>query len=1107
MSRTLSRRPFVASVLFVPCVLLVLSALFCRAAPDAAELLNTVGVKGGLVVCVGFEDAKLLSGVRTAGPFLVQGLHPDPAKVARVRKELIAEGLYGPVTVSRLEDGRLPYVDGLVNMVVISDRSSVISEEVERVLAPRGVLLSPLSLVADHRSLMTEASGLDGWAKLVNPVPDAIDDWPHYLYDPSNNAVSKDRVVAPPRGLRWTCGPEYARSHEHFGSVSAMVSAAGRVFYIIDEGPISSVFLPPKWKLVARDAFSGVPLWQRPMTNWEAPLRGFRSGPPEIGRRLITDGPRLYVTMGYGEAVSVLDAVTGKTIGTLAETEGATELLLEDGILYVLADDMTGADHDKRKQWINEQAPKLKGYGFPGIPIPMYGKQRILALEADGGKIRWQKTFDAAGEVMPVTLAVAEGRMCYQTGSHLVCLDAADGKDVWSSPRPVARSRFSWSTPTLVVADGVVLTVDRLAQANARKDPPPKGSVWIMDNSHQSKKQAAELVTFSLKDGKEMWRAPCFENYDTQLDIFVIDGTVWVGDLRHKRDAGFTGGRDLRTGKLVKSVVHNKELYDLQMGHHRCYRNRATERFLLLGRDGVEFVDPKTGKGDGNWWVRGTCQYGVMPANGLVYVPQHSCGCHPAEKLNGFNVLSGESGEYPASAKATAGKRVSSVGDALKKGPAYGTNPHPAVGDPQSDWPTYRADARRSGFRDVPAPRKPGVAWTARLAAPITPPVVAEGSVFLAETDRHTVHALSESDGKTAWTFMADGRIDSPPTIAGGLCLFGTRNGLVYCLRASDGELVWRFRAGPCDRRIFAYDQLESVWPVHGSVLVDEKLSGGRPVVYFAAGRSSHLDGGIRVYALGLADGGVLHEAVVTMAAAAEGDGIIKQRSLPDVLSVQKDTLWMRDLGLDGKLAPRPQKVPHLYAPGGFLDDTWWHRTYWVYGTTMMSGYGGWPRVGNMVPSGRLLAFDGGDTIYGYGRMSYRAGAGHVRPDATKGYKLFAEVLSPKRKPQPKAPAKGGKKRPPAQRREIKWSADLPFLARSVVLARDALVVAGGNTLTETAKEHGPGRLWVVAREDGRRLAACDLPAPAILDGAALAGSALYVSTIDGSLVCVRDGK
>ena len=94
------------------------------------------------------------------------------------------------------------------------------------------------------------------------PWPAELDQWSHFLHDASNNAVSQDTEVDPPQGLRWTCGPEYARSHEHFSSMSAMVTAGGRIFYIIDEGPISSVYLPPQWKLVARDAFSGVLLWQ-----------------------------------------------------------------------------------------------------------------------------------------------------------------------------------------------------------------------------------------------------------------------------------------------------------------------------------------------------------------------------------------------------------------------------------------------------------------------------------------------------------------------------------------------------------------------------------------------------------------------------------------------------------------------------------------------------------------------------------------------------------------------------------------------------------------------------------------------------------------------------
>ena len=613
----------------------------------AGDILAAGGLKGGLVVVIGCDDPALLTALRPGEAYLVHGLDADPAKVATVRKRLQAKGLYGPLTVSRLRGGRLPYVDGLVNMIVLTGRGGQVpKDELMRALAPGGV-------IADASKAAVRVTR--------KPRPARQDDWTHYLYDASNNAVSTDTEVGPPRGLKWTCGPAYARSHEHFGSVSAMVSAGGRVFYIIDEGPISSVFMPPAWKLVARDAYNGVLLWQRPIKDWESPLRGFRSGPPEIGRRLITCGRRIYVTLGYGQPVTVLEPTTGKTIGVLAGTDGASELLMRDGVLYVLADDMTAADHDARRKWINEAAPKRRGYQFPRQAIPMYGKQRVIAVKLETGKAIWCKRYDAPGEIMPATIAVDGGRVCFQTVSHVVCLGAADGGELWRGTRPVARSRFSWSTPTLVMHDGVVLTADRVAKDNAAA-PPERGSTWIMDNAHQTKRQDAELVAFSLKDGKEMWRAPYFENYDTQADVFVIDSVVWVGDLRHKRDAGFTEGRDLRTGKVTAKIPHNQQLYDIQMGHHRCYRNRATVRYLLLGRDGIELVDLKAGTGDGNWWVRGTCQYGIMPANGLIYAPQHSCACHPAEKLSGFNTLSSRS--------ADAGKPAAQS-PRLEKGPAY----------------------------------------------------------------------------------------------------------------------------------------------------------------------------------------------------------------------------------------------------------------------------------------------------------------------------------------------------------------------------------------------------------------------------------------------------
>ncbi len=1034
------------------------------ASQDARQILEASGVQGGLVVVIGCDSPALLVELRASDSYLVHALDRDPAKVTAARKHLGDEKLYGTVIVAQWSGTQLPYVDSLVNLIVVTADSHVPISEMTRALAPRGV-------IADIRKSTVEITR--------KPWPAELDEWTHFLHDASNNAVSADTVVDPPRGLRWTCGPEYARSHEHFASMSAMVTAGGRIFYIIDEGPVSSVFLPPKWKLVARDAFSGVLLWQRPITNWESHLRGFRSGPPEIGRRLVATSDRVYVTLGYGDPVTVLDAPTGKPLETLAETRGARELLLTDGLIYALADDMTAAQHAERKTRINEISPTLEiWYRFPRKAFPMYGTQRIVAIKTDSGEVLWERGFEVPGEIMPTTMAVDNGRLCIQTVSHLVCLDAIAGKQLWRIQRPVAKSRFSWSTPTLVIRDGVVLCLDRTASDNLDKPPPAEGSKWLISGGGREERQHAQLVAHSLDDGKELWSATYSENYNTPGDVFVIDGVVWAGNLRGGSDPGFTEGRDLKTGKITTTIPPQKAY-----GHHRCYRNKATVKWLLVGRGGIQFIDPASGSVKGNSWVRGTCQYGTMPANGLIYAPQHSCACQPEELLLGLNALSPRSsaGEGPAP---------------LKKGPAYYKIADLKSSPSKTDWPTYRRDGQRSGCQDLPAPDKPGVAWTRKLSPPITAPVSANGIVVVAETDRHTVHAMSATDGEPAWTFVADGRIDSPPTISGGRCLFGTRGGFVYCLRASDGALAWRFRAAPLDRRLFAYEQLESVWPVHGSVLVDDKLTGGVAVAYFAAGRSSRIDGGIRLYALDVKTGKVLRKKDIRVPAGDRDPGIIRQSVLPDILSVQKGTIWMRGLGVDKNLAP-VEDLPHLFAPRGFLDDTWWHRTYWLYGTEIGGGYTNWPLAGNVVPAGRLLTYDGGGLIYGYGRMSYLAGKGHVRPNMAKDYKLFAEVLAH----DPAAARRGEGKR------RIEWTAQLPFLARSIVLARDTLMVAGGESPTESAEIHGPGTFWVASRQDGSKRYAISLPSSPVLDGMALTNAGVFISTVEGSVVCLRTGN
>ena len=88
------------------------------------------------------------------------------------------------------------------------------------------------------------------WTKIVKPWPKEIDEWTHFLHNPQNNAVCSDALVGQPRSLRWTAGPRWSRSHEEMASMSAMVSARGRIFYIIDDGPLMSLRFPSTWKVI-----------------------------------------------------------------------------------------------------------------------------------------------------------------------------------------------------------------------------------------------------------------------------------------------------------------------------------------------------------------------------------------------------------------------------------------------------------------------------------------------------------------------------------------------------------------------------------------------------------------------------------------------------------------------------------------------------------------------------------------------------------------------------------------------------------------------------------------------------------------------------------------
>jgi outer membrane protein assembly factor BamB len=1031
-------RPF----LFFLCAWVTVFVPRTSFAAGAQDILDASGASGGLVVHVGCGDGRLTAGLRADERFLVQGLSPGQDQIAAAREHIQSLGLYGPVSVRQWDGQRLPYGDNLVNLLVISEPGRVARAEVERVLRPGSVAVT-----------------LDGQQQISDtfrkPVPGEIDQWTHYLHDAGNNAVAEDQRVGPPRHLQWKSGPMWSRSHEFASSVQAMVSAEGRLISIIDEGIIGQPRgVPEFWTLIAQDAFNGVLLWRRPCDRIHP-------------HALVAVGDAVYVTLRSRGPLCILDAATGQTPHTCEATGKVNEIAwCEDRLI------------------LGTQLPDSQGGSA----------WHVAAADPADGHLLWQTPVAA---IAANTLVAGNGRVCYYDQQHLVCLSLSDGSEVWRSEVTSGRGQ------------GYAVLYGQ--------------TVFLTGGSTRA---------FSLATGQLLWTGPDGSPHARNPPgLFAADGLIWqawgqVGPRsfvwQHEQEQ--RDGYDPSTGEVRRTVTAERLV---TAGHHiRCYPPKATSRYLLLNKRGVEFFDLRGTNHMRANWTRGACGFGMLPANGLLYTPPSQCFCYQGVLLSGLNALA--SGCAVPATEPAPGEPA----ERLLRGPAYAEAAagRDSVPGDEKDWPTYRHDVYRSGSIDVSLPAEVHRVWETSLCAPafgtaadssaadnlrerpgggLTPPVAARGRVFVAEPDAHAVHALDAENGELLWTYTADGRVDSPPTLHAGLCLFGCTDGRVYCLSADDGRLVWRFQAAPEERQLCVMNQVESAWPVHGSVLVRE----GR--VYCTAGRSSYLDGGIYVYALDPYSGRVLHQTRlfnedpdVTIDGGRPFD---MEGSRSDILVAGREDIYLYQNRLGPDLSPKPmpritklgdrQGEAHLMTTDGFLDKTWFNRTYWVYGDR----WPGYYFTYRAPKSGQILVFDD-QTTYSLKVYTQRRGHSPEFQPGT-GYHLFAD----RNTTQPVLDEMdiGAEKGRGFSRTELPiWLQRIPIRVQGMLLAREHLYVAGPPDLTpeQGAYEAMIGKrgalFRVVATSDGSSLAEFALDEVPVFDGLIAAGQRLYMSTMDGTLIC-----
>jgi len=349
----------------------------------------------------------------------------------------------------------------------------------------------------------------------------------------------------------------------------------------------------------------------------------------------------------------------------------------------------------------------------------------VLAIELDSGKVLWEcrglrgmvddKYRALRGTLTRLSLTAGDGKVFVRDADAVVAIDARSGKRSWSA------------------------TVEAPALA-----PPSVPRPWDVSTPFSDLLYSEGVVY--------CWQVTALRGMPAPIELRALAAAD--GSLLWKKDCGAGGFRSTH--------------------HHRCYRNKATENYIIFSRNGLELVDLRTGRPNINRWVRGICAYGIMPANGLIYVPPQQCACFPNAHLPGLIAYGG--------ARSYGARRLVADEHRLEQGPACGAKSI-APELTAEDWPIFRHDPLRSAATPVVLPRELSPAWRFDLNEPVTAPTVGWGKVFLVGLRTHRVIALDTQTGRLVWSFRADNRVDTPPTLYQGKVYFGTAGGYA-CYRS-----------------------------------------------------------------------------------------------------------------------------------------------------------------------------------------------------------------------------------------------------------------------------------------------------------------------------------
>lgn len=176
----------------------------------------------------------------------------------------------------------------------------------------------------------------------------------------------------------------------------------------------------------------------------------------------------------------------------------------------------------------------------------------------------------------------------------------------------------------------------------------------------------------------------------------------------------------------------------------------------------------------------------------------------------------------------------------------------------------------------------------------------------------------------------------------------------------------------------------------------------------------------------------------------------------------------------------------HLYTTGGYLDPTWFNRTFWKAGQAQSSG----------------LMVLGKEVVYCMELFPSRSRETVFKPGSNPYWlrciplKAQAGISAAKLRRQGPKPL---------------WEKRLGIRVTAMIRAADTIFVAGSPDIVDPDDPHGAwegrkgGILAAFSVNDGEKLTELKLPAPPVWDGLSAAYGRLYISLVGGDVLCLAN--